>query len=90
MTGQQMCEYIADWMYEKHGIIKRAEDIWNMSPSGELWPVYSLYMDAKCDREGLSILMCHKENGEHEVGDLIYVSKGESDYDKEHFVLLNG
>jgi hypothetical protein len=57
MTGQQVCEYIASIMYRATGNVVNPEDIWNMSPTGELWPVFELYHHCKAiepelDKEG--------------------------------------
>ena len=46
VSGRQMCELIAEYFKEVHEIEVSPEDIWNMSPTGELWPVYTLYDDA--------------------------------------------
>ena len=43
ITGKQMCEKIAEYLLAVEGITVVPECIWNMSPSGELWPVFSLY-----------------------------------------------
>ena len=47
MTGQQMCEYIADIWFRFSGVRIEPERIWNMSPTGELWPVFEMYHNAK-------------------------------------------
>lgn len=54
MTGEEMCVYIRDWIHCLMGgpQLDPLNDIWNMSKTGELWPVYELYWRAKCDREG--------------------------------------
>lgn len=52
MTGRQMCEAVSAWLASKHNITIAPEAIWNMSPSGELWPVYALY--ERCRSEGMA------------------------------------
>lgn len=43
MTGQEMCEYIVKVF---PGLNLTAEEVWDASPSGELFPVYELYWAA--------------------------------------------
>lgn len=43
MTGREMCEKISAAMEQRTGVKVPPDAIWNMSPSGELWPVFELY-----------------------------------------------
>ncbi|MEK0325170.1 MAG: hypothetical protein QQN63_05645 [Nitrosopumilus sp.] len=45
MTGKEMCEAIvkADIIRKEDGSPYVPEEIWNLSPSGELWPIFALY-----------------------------------------------
>lgn len=61
LTGRKMCEYIAEWFKEKIGKEVDPMDIWNMSPSGELWPVFDLYWAAKMDRENLRMVLDYRQ-----------------------------
>ena len=49
MTGATMCAAISMWLEDKHGITKTPREVWNSSPSGELWPVYEMYEAACAD-----------------------------------------
>jgi hypothetical protein len=49
MTGATMCTAISTWLEEKHGITKTPREVWNSSPSGELWPLYEMYEGACAD-----------------------------------------
>lgn len=49
-TAKQICEEIREWMSKKYGYTGTAKDIWQMSPTGELWPVYELYEMMKNDK----------------------------------------
>lgn len=51
ITGREMCEYIAVWMQETTGQVVTPEEIWNMSPTGEIWPIRELYEQALSERE---------------------------------------
>jgi hypothetical protein len=55
-TGKEMCEYICEYKREK-GEECNPTDIWNMSPTGELWPVVELYQEIQAIRkvEAMSI-----------------------------------
>ena len=44
-TGKEMCEMISEYWASK-GIHKTWEEIWNYSPTGELFYVYLWYEDA--------------------------------------------
>ncbi len=48
MTYKAMCEYIC-LVFKKHDpdFDKTWEDIWNISPTGELFPIYDLFQIAK-------------------------------------------
>jgi hypothetical protein len=48
MTGKEMCEYIAK-VFKKHypNFNKTAEEIWNISPKGELGPVFDMFMQGR-------------------------------------------
>jgi hypothetical protein len=46
VSGRKMCEIISSFFKEKHGIEKSWEEIWNYSPTGELYNVYYWYEDA--------------------------------------------
>ncbi len=46
ITGKEMCELISEY-FAFHGLNKTWEEIWNYSPTGELYMVYSWYEDAK-------------------------------------------
>ena len=46
MTGEQMCEVIAAHWKREYGITVDPESIWNYSPTGELWYVYTWYEQA--------------------------------------------
>ena len=46
MTGKQMCEYIAE-TWNLNGITVTPEDVWTISPGGELYPVVQLYWQAR-------------------------------------------
>lgn len=39
MTYKQMCEKVVAFL--GNGVT--AEQVWNVSPSGELWPIHALY-----------------------------------------------
>ncbi|MEM5659999.1 hypothetical protein AAHB50_32345 [Bacillus toyonensis] len=47
VTIQEACELIAKWLKETRGIDVTAKQIFNLSPSGELWHVFELYAEAK-------------------------------------------
>jgi hypothetical protein len=46
MTGAQMCDVIARWLLVVDGIAVAPRAIWEMDPSGELWPVFELFEQA--------------------------------------------
>ena len=43
LTGKQMCEAISKELKSKHNFIIKPKDIWEISPTGEIWPVVALY-----------------------------------------------
>ncbi len=45
MTGKDMCEFINDELFD--GKKDPIKDIWECSRTGELWPVYAAFEDAK-------------------------------------------
>jgi len=47
MTGRKMCEYVCQWLQEKHGKTVDPDVLWNASPTGELWHVWELYAQAR-------------------------------------------
>lgn len=48
ITGKEMCEFIAEVWAERTGVVLDPEkDIWEISATGELWPVFALYEKAK-------------------------------------------
>jgi hypothetical protein len=47
MTMRERCEVICRYLKEDRQIECQPTDIWNMSPSGELWPVLELYRQAE-------------------------------------------
>lgn len=50
MTMKEMCELIAraDFLRKDDGTAPTAEEIFNYSPSGELFMVFAWYEKAKC------------------------------------------
>lgn len=42
MSGRELCEKMSAFLATK-GVTITPRDIWNQSPSGELWPVYELH-----------------------------------------------
>jgi len=52
MTGKEMCELISNH-WKSEGLNKTWEEIWNYSPSGELFNVFMWYEEAKKWEEGL-------------------------------------
>jgi len=71
MTYQEMCEYTASWLSEKTGKPVTADEVWNISPTGELAPVYDLYWAAKCDRENLRMVINRTPGPDY--GDITFV-----------------
>lgn len=53
-TGREMCDFVADWIGEKTGKRPDPVAIWNISPTGELWPVFELFDRAVCERKNLT------------------------------------
>lgn len=53
MTGKEMCELISEYWSSK-GIDKSWEQIWNYSPTGELFNIFMWYEEAKEWKEGLN------------------------------------
>ena len=51
MSGRELCEKMSAFLATK-GVTITPRDIWNQSPSGELWPVYALY--ERCRSEGMA------------------------------------
>jgi hypothetical protein len=47
MTGKEMCEVIARWLKEVHKMDVKPKDIWEISPTGELWEVFYLFEQAR-------------------------------------------
>lgn len=49
MTGKEMCEKIveADFLRNPDGSTPTAEEIWNYSPTGELFHIFEWYKTAK-------------------------------------------
>lgn len=43
MTGKEMCERCAAELERRYGVKVDPEEIWNCSPSGELYPVVELF-----------------------------------------------
>ena len=58
MPGREMCEYIVKVFPE----LGKPEDIWNASPTGELYPVCALYWAARVKTGGDMII--NLENGD--------------------------
>ena len=50
VTGRQMCEFIVDVWREHYGVEVEPHDIWNASPTGELFHVFVLYEHAKATK----------------------------------------
>jgi hypothetical protein len=46
-TGKEMCELISKYWKETKGIDKSWEEIWNYSPTGELFMVYEWFQEAR-------------------------------------------
>lgn len=47
VTFKEMCELISKWFKETRGIEVTGEQVFNSSPSGELWHIFVWYADAK-------------------------------------------
>ena len=64
MTGKEMCAYIVE-VFKKHDPTynKSPEDIWNASPTGELYGMFDLYYAAK-QLEGWKMEINTTENTE--------------------------
>ena len=43
MTGKEMCEKIAAELTRRTGKAVDPKEVWEMSPTGELFPVFDLY-----------------------------------------------
>jgi len=43
VTGKEMCELISKFLLETKGVEMTWEEIWNYSPTGELFLVYEYY-----------------------------------------------
>jgi hypothetical protein len=52
MTMKDMCEEIAEWLNATPPGSPKVTgmDVFNMSPTGELWPVFELYEQMKEER----------------------------------------
>jgi hypothetical protein len=50
VTGKEMCELISEF-FDAHGLNKTWEEIWNYSPTGELFHVFEWYEAAKVWKE---------------------------------------
>lgn len=61
MTGREMCEYICRWLKEKHGSGVDPDAIWNISSTGELFPVYELFHQAQREM-GDAVCTCGTED----------------------------
>lgn len=46
ITGKEICEYIASWIERQSGIAVTWQDVWEIDPNGELYPVAALYWGA--------------------------------------------
>ena len=46
LTGEEACKEICRWLKATRGEERTPEEIWNASPTGELWHVFSLYKEA--------------------------------------------
>ena len=46
-TGEQLCRYVARWLKKTFNISIPAKKIWDLSSTGELWPVYYIYTIAR-------------------------------------------
>jgi|GEM_PF-2178172 len=46
-TGKEMCEMISEYFKETKGIQLSWEEIWNYSPTGELFMVYEWFNEAR-------------------------------------------
>ncbi|HDR4709692.1 TPA: hypothetical protein QCQ87_004814 [Bacillus paranthracis] len=47
VTFKEMCELISKWFKETREIEVTGEQVFNSSPSGELWHIFVWYADAK-------------------------------------------
>ncbi|MEK4617688.1 hypothetical protein NYE71_16465 [Bacillus sp. FSL K6-0273] len=47
VTFKEMCELIAKWFKETRGIEVTGKQVFNSSPSGELWHIFAWYAEAK-------------------------------------------
>jgi hypothetical protein len=47
MTYKYMCELISKYWAEAKGVNKTPEEIWNYSPTGELYMIHEWYEEAK-------------------------------------------
>ena len=55
MTGEEWCEELSARL-KKRGVDLTPDEIWNSSPTGELWPLFDLqakldYLDEKEQKE---------------------------------------
>ena len=47
MTGKQMCEAISKWQKAEFDRNISPEQVWEISPTGGVWPVFELYQLAE-------------------------------------------
>jgi hypothetical protein len=59
MTMKEICEYIAETMRMVDGKERDPKKIFEMSPSGELWPVFDLYEQCRTWRAVNTVANIH-------------------------------
>ncbi len=66
---QDVCEYVSHWLCVKHRVVVSPRQIYLLSPSGELFPVFDLFYraqremgdaDCVCDNDGRPGDICIK------------------------------